>query len=668
MFEGFTLLLFFFFTIQSCSEFGQLIFFSHRKSKNKNKMVSFLIKFIPFFGSRAKLREIMARAQHDKQKALQDDIVAAHRWFDEVQSNAQKSIDWTNPDEYTIVNLVKAQVDGHVTAVELLQCFMRKAISAHHHTNCITEMMLSDAIASAQACDEHLKNTGMTKGPLHGIPISIKESFQYRGTDSTLGLFKYALNPRTEDAAVVRGLHDAGAVLFVKTSVPQCLLTFECDNPVMGVTSNPFSQRHTPGGSSGGEGALLALNGAAAGVGTDIGGSIRIPAHFCGIYGLKPSSGRVPIYGHASSIAGQEAIPSIAGPMTRSMADLHTMFAVLSASSKYDANSLQIPPYVDPSQVTDVSTITKPKKQNKIRIGYYVDDEFYPAVASCARAVYHVVNSINAIALSEVNEHFSSPEFTTVEFVPMKLDTIPHRLIMNFYGLLGADRTVTLKRLLGNERPHSLLANILRLTKFYALPRWISLTVARFVKAKIDFLIGCTLENGCLASPHTADTFRLTAERNRLRQEFYTLCVEKYEVDALLTPAFACPAPVLGSASRATFGTAYTSIFNILDWPALTLPVTRLTESEALHPPTVEEETRRAGGHSPVSSKVMCQMCGRGAAGDDDGNNLNRQAAVGLPVGVQIAVPGRGGEERLMEVATFIDAGLRINVVSAAAE
>lgn len=177
-------------------------------------------------------------------------------------------------------------------------------------------------------------------GPLHGLPVSLKDQFHVKGVETTMGYVGWVGtfegkrdDPRakTAESELVRELRRAGAVVFCKTSVPLTLMAGETANNIIGYTWNPKNRRLSSGGSSGGEGALIALRGSPAGFGTDIGGSIRVPAAFNGIFGLRPSAGRMPYEGAANSIDGQNTILSVVGPMGTSVGSLKLLFkAILS--------------------------------------------------------------------------------------------------------------------------------------------------------------------------------------------------------------------------------------------------------------------------------------------------------------------------------------------------
>ncbi|KAG2414608.1 hypothetical protein HFD88_003799 [Aspergillus terreus] len=212
--------------------------------------------------------------------------------------------------------------EGELQAETVIISYITQAIEAHKKTNCLTEILFADAVERARELDNHFRKFGKPIGPLHGIPVSLKDQFDVRGLDSSLGYVGRAFSPRREDAAVVTIMRQLGAVIIAKTNLPQSIMMAETDNPLWGLTVNPRDPSFTPGGSSGGESALLASHGSLVGWGTDIGGSIRSPSSMMGLYGLKPSHGRLPYYNVSVSTEGQEHVPSVVGPMTRSLFSL----------------------------------------------------------------------------------------------------------------------------------------------------------------------------------------------------------------------------------------------------------------------------------------------------------------------------------------------------------
>lgn len=215
-----------------------------------------------------------------------------------------------------IEELVHEVHNGVVQPLDILRTYGKVAFRAHEKTNCLTEVMLSSA-------EEWLRDESSInlKGPLAGIPVSLKDTLVVGGYDSTVGFSSFVGNAPKQDGAVVRLLKDAGAVPYVKTNIPITLLSFESTNDVWGRCTNPHNAKYSPGGSTGGESALLALGGRI-GIGSDVAGSVRAPAHFAGCYSLRCATGRWPKSGMCTSMPGQEGVPSVYSPMARTLNDL----------------------------------------------------------------------------------------------------------------------------------------------------------------------------------------------------------------------------------------------------------------------------------------------------------------------------------------------------------
>src|SRR5205814_9249229 len=185
-----------------------------------------------------------------------------------------------------------------------------------------------DAIDRAREAEDALEKS-RDVGPLHGLPITIKDTIDTQGLRTTYGSRLRAEHVPDRDAPVVARLKAAGAIIFGKTNTPEMAIPYETDNPVFGRTNNPHDLNRTPGGSSGGEAAAIAAGLSPAGIGSDLAGSIRVPAHFCGIAGLKPTSGSVPMEGHLPLARGSLSLGASIGPMARRVADLALLFSVI---------------------------------------------------------------------------------------------------------------------------------------------------------------------------------------------------------------------------------------------------------------------------------------------------------------------------------------------------
>ncbi|KAK9796947.1 putative Amidase signature domain-containing protein [Seiridium cardinale] len=244
-----------------------------------------------------------------------------------------------------IEDLQKSYASGNVNAEAVVRCYIESAIAAHEKTNCLTEIVFDDAVDYAKDSDSRLLVGDSSLSPLHGVPMTLKDQFNIKGYDSTIGYVGRALKPAQDDAVLVKMLRSLGAIILAKTNLPQSIMWCETDNPLWGLTTNPVDSSYTPGGSTGGEAALLALNGSMMSWGTDIGGSIRIPSHMMGLYGLKPSSSRLPYTGVPVSTEGQEHVPSSIGPMARSLSSITYVMKNLADAKpwEHDARCAPIP-------------------------------------------------------------------------------------------------------------------------------------------------------------------------------------------------------------------------------------------------------------------------------------------------------------------------------------
>ncbi|KAL3473699.1 amidase signature domain-containing protein [Aspergillus californicus] len=231
----------------------------------------------------------------------------------------ERELEFTSTPATTILANISS---GEWTSEEVTTAFCKAAAVAHQLTNCLSEIFFDRAIAQAKELDASFKETGKTKGPFHGLPISIKDNFNLIGYDSTVGFTSLVNDPATYNSTLVDLLLGAGAVLYCKTNVPTAMMIAESVNNVFGRTVNPKNRKLTSGGSSGGESALIAFGGSRIGVGTDIGGSLRIPAACTGIFTIRPSFGRFPNFQTRSGLAGQEAVLSVNGPLAPTLEEI----------------------------------------------------------------------------------------------------------------------------------------------------------------------------------------------------------------------------------------------------------------------------------------------------------------------------------------------------------
>ncbi len=226
----------------------------------------------------------------------------------------------TDPSFLPAWRLAELIRGGAIGCVELLDHYIARVVRLDDRINAVVVRDFDRARDRARALDQQRRD-GRT-GPLFGVPMTVKESVNVAGLRSTWGFEEFRNNVATEDAIAVQRLTAAGAVIFGKTNVPVSLADWQSYNPIYGATSNPWNLAHTPGGSSGGSAAAMAAGFGGLEIGSDIGGSIRVPAHYCGVFGHKPTWGLCPPRGQSLVAAAAMIDISVIGPLARSAADL----------------------------------------------------------------------------------------------------------------------------------------------------------------------------------------------------------------------------------------------------------------------------------------------------------------------------------------------------------
>jgi Asp-tRNA(Asn)/Glu-tRNA(Gln) amidotransferase A subunit family amidase len=229
-----------------------------------------------------------------------------------------------------------------ISPVELIEAHLRRIETLQPKINAFVRILPDEALATAKAAESAVMR-GEELGPLHGVPVTVKDSFDIAGLPTWCGSRLRLDHIAKKDATAVSRLRGAGAVILGKTNTPEFLNNYETDNYLVGRTNNPWDLTRTAGGSSGGESAAIAAYCSAGGIGSDGGGSIRIPAHFCGIAGLKPTPGRCSAVGHFPQIAHPGGMLGVGGPMARSAEDVRRLFTVLAGHDIEDPFSAPVP-------------------------------------------------------------------------------------------------------------------------------------------------------------------------------------------------------------------------------------------------------------------------------------------------------------------------------------
>ena len=244
----------------------------------------------------------------------------------------------------TLTSLRKAMDSGELTSTELVLTYVYRAATEGMELNALADVMFEEAIQEATEWDKLLKE-GKTKGFLHGIPVSFKEQIIIKNTVCTLGICSMSENVFNEDGIVAELIRKNGGIPFTKTNVPQLLVMWESMNRIFGITKNPHNKERTAGGSSGGEGSLIGSNCSPIGIGTDSGGSIRIPAHYWGIYGFKPTMKRMTKMGVKETCDwqlsdGVSEIAGTTGPLGHWIDDLVEIMKIFYSKDLFIKDSL----------------------------------------------------------------------------------------------------------------------------------------------------------------------------------------------------------------------------------------------------------------------------------------------------------------------------------------
>ena len=322
--------------------------------------------------------------------------------------------DLTSLSATQMAGLVRSK---QVSPLDLVGAHLARIEKLNPEINAFVETDAERALGQAKAAETAVMR-GEDLGALHGLPISIKSSIEVRGMRCEAGTKLRAAHVAQNDAPLVKRLRGAGAIVLGITNAPEFLMAWETDNLLYGRTNNPWDLSRTSGGSSGGEAAAIASACSAGGVGSDGGGSIRVPAHFCGICGLKPTPGRVPATGHFPQSVGPFASLGVLGPMARSAADVNLLFEVMQGPDIGD-------PSAAPVAVRRPGWAEEKTDRKAIRIGYFEADGRTP------------VSPETRAAVQKAAELLRLAGFEVEPFRPEGLDKA-RDLWWKFFGVAGA--------------------------------------------------------------------------------------------------------------------------------------------------------------------------------------------------------------------------------------
>ena len=413
-----------------------------------------------------------------------------------------------------------------LSPIELVDAHLARIEKLNPRLNAFVQVDAEGARRQARAAEDAVTRN-QPLGSLHGVPISIKSSIEVKGLRCEAGTRIRTGLVAKNDAPLVSRLRQTGAIILGNTNTPELLMAWETDNLLYGRTNNPWDLSRTPGGSSGGEAAAIAAGLSAGGVGSDGGGSIRVPAHFSGICGLKPTPGRIPATGHFPTSVGPFALLGVVGPLARTVADLKVLFEAMQGPDDGDPSAAPIPlrwPNTDAVK--------------KLRIGYFVDDGRTPVTTETRAAVQAAADALKRAGLK------------VEPFRPKGLEEA-RKLWWQFFGIAGGMLLGPLTK--GRE------ADLSPILKEFS--GWVA-----------------------AEPPHTAQTLLDTwIMRDLLRMQVFE---QMRDFPVLLCPVASVPAfrhgerdwSIDGQTVRYLDAWSYTEWFNLLGTPAAAIPFGRSNE------------------------------------------------------------------------------------------
>jgi Asp-tRNA(Asn)/Glu-tRNA(Gln) amidotransferase A subunit family amidase len=414
--------------------------------------------------------------------------------------------------------LLASLTSGRLSAVAVTRAYLQRAAVSQRLVNCLTELLPGLSLSRAKELDEYFKTHGKPIGPLHGLPVSVKEHLGIKGLRYTTGYVSHWDNIAKEDAHILQILSMAGAVFHCRTTVPQLMMHLETDSNLYGVTVNPYNASLTSGGSSGGEGALIALHGSCLGIGSDVGGSIRNPAANCGIYGFKPTAFRIPTDGWGYMMAGADQVESVIGPLSTSVFGLQVFMKVIIDAEPWLTEPALIPMPWREIQLPDT-----------LKIGVLWHDNVVKPHPPITRALRLVTDRLRDAGIE------------MVDFTPYRHDEA-WAILSSLYYVDGGE--FDSDAIGSSGEPWRPLSN------------WIlkdNPNVKRLSVGELTYLL---------------------EEREAYRKE-YALHWNRLGVDALLCPAGPGVAPKHDTSKY----WCYTSQWNLLDYPGVVFPVCKVDET-----------------------------------------------------------------------------------------
>ena len=511
--------------------------------------------------------------------------------------------------QFGAVELARAIKAGDVSTREVVDAHIGRIEAVDGELNAVVIRRFEAARAEADAADA-ARRRGTTLGPLHGVPVVIKDQFDVAGLPTTFGTPSRRERLANEDDKVVAAWRQAGAIVVGKTNVPQYLQSIETDNDIFGRTNNPWDPERTPGGSSGADAAIVAAGGVPLALGADLGGSLRVPAAWCGVATLAPTARRFP----PSSIPGfrsaldREGIVAVPGPFARSAADLEVTLRVMADDAVARPRGMQPPvPWADPDRV-DIA---------RVRVAVIPTSNGWTPAPAVRRALDEAVDALRASG-AEVERWDDAPDLEEAV-----------QLGVSMFTSAGAE---PIRTLLASDPPHALVKGELQMAGLPNLARapmiWL---LSLFGQERAARLLPATYRRSAAA------LLDLMGDRFALEAAFLS-ALDAGGYDAVILPPLPHPAPRHRSTAAMVDANLGPMALTVLGMPSGVVPVTTVREGEE-----TDREPSRDGAVRAVRE--------------------NELGSAGLPVGVMVAAR-HWREDVVLAVMRAIEASVAPRVVA----
>ncbi|MCU0240333.1 MAG: amidase [Pyrinomonadaceae bacterium] len=479
-----------------------------------------------------------------------------------------------NLHEQSAIEILKLIESKQVSSREVVQHFINRIEEVNPKLNAVVIKLYDEALKKADEADENLAK-GNKLGKLHGLPFTIKECLDYVGTPSTLGVLARKNDVAKTNDLYVEALQNQGGIVLGKTNVPQLMVFIECTNNVYGTTNNPQNVRFAPGGSSGGEGAIVGAKASPFGIGTDLGGSVRFPAAFCGACSIKPTMWRT---FDQTRFGGEPfvAIFPVTGAIANHAEDLPLVLEIMNDAV---GNRWKTEPLQDYKKI-DVT---------KLKVGYFTSDGLLEPMNAIKRGVLESVEKLKFVGCEVVE--FQPPKFQFCEEIFYRIVTVNG--VENFYKLLDGEKPVKqLKDLMMMASASAWKRNaVISLAKTFGQKNTARL-LSYFGGSGEEFLRTWTIER---------ENYQKLLESE----------MDKAGIDAILSPMAALPAFLQNSVDKVGLGGNYSILYNVSGLPAGVAQVGKVQQNEAV---------ARKAGFDVVERKVA----------------QTEALSAGLPLSVQI--------------------------------